>query len=182
MQSPLIKSAEVRKIPPGTIYVDYVSRVPIAFLADYANTAIDAEGVPIPFKPFFTPKKLPEIYLGLDGGERDGLWGNVLEDQRMELALEVLHYLAISYPEEIVKVQRIDVSQSNASSYGQRQVVIVFGEDAERQIVRLIGDNYVEALANYHELRHYLLKSEEAPKIIDLRIPQLAFYVKEGEG
>ena len=66
LSSPLIKDANVRKIRPGTCHVDYTLRKPIAFIGDYTNTAIDANGVVFPFKPFFTPKILPSLYLGED--------------------------------------------------------------------------------------------------------------------
>ena len=74
LDSPIIESAKVQKIEPSTIYVDYTLRTPIAYLCDYSNTLIDKEGVPFPFKPFFTPKNLPEIYVGLENNVFK--WGN----------------------------------------------------------------------------------------------------------
>ena len=86
LASPLIASVELKRIPPGTLYIDYTVRKPIAWLADYNNTALDAGGYLFPAAPFFTPKQLPEIYLvflplearrmtwGAKGGSGSSLW------------------------------------------------------------------------------------------------------------
>ena len=87
--SPLIKKASIKKIPPGTLYIEYQMRVPLAYLGDYTNTALDEEGYLFPFSPFFTPKKLPIIYLGLQ--QDDAQWGMTLkQDQRLQLAFDLL--------------------------------------------------------------------------------------------
>src|SRR5262245_27517132 len=46
--SPLIKSAEIKKMKPGTLLIEYTSRAPVAFLGDFTNTALDDEGFLIP--------------------------------------------------------------------------------------------------------------------------------------
>ena len=71
-KSPFIKSAIVKKLKPKTIYVDYTVREPIAWVGDYENVAIDREGRIFPVFPFFSPKKLPKIFLHLPPfGEAD---------------------------------------------------------------------------------------------------------------
>jgi len=65
---PPIKEAKVKKIWPGTVFVEYTLKKPIAYLADYSNTAVDERGVIFPVKPFIAPKKLPQVYMGLDLG------------------------------------------------------------------------------------------------------------------
>jgi hypothetical protein len=65
LSSPLISQASVSAIKPNILYIDYTSRQPLAFLADFDNVAIDKQGYPFPFAPFFSPKILPLIYLGL---------------------------------------------------------------------------------------------------------------------
>lgn len=54
--SPLISKAEVKLLQSNTLYVDYTVRQPVAWLLDYENVAVDKEGIPIPFFPFFSPK------------------------------------------------------------------------------------------------------------------------------
>lgn len=174
LSHPLIASAVVKKIRPGTVYVDYTLRKPVAFLIDYTNTAIDKEGNPFPFKPFFTPKKLPELYLGLSlysdpeilsGGQ----WNVPLKGKCAELGLKILSELLQIYSTPATSLLRIDVSRAYASSCGQRQIVITLEDRIEREsngnavlmifprILRLNTENYREGLANYRVLQEYLL-------------------------
>ncbi len=186
LASPLIKSAEVKKINPGTIYVDYTIRKPVAYLGDYSNTAIDTEGVVFPFKPFFTPKKLPEIYLGLT--DEDTIqWGAKQQGHRAELALTLFSIISSNYCTENHHLRQIDVSKADAESYGQREIVVIMEEQIKKgdtichcpRILRLDTKNITQALANYMVLNDYLREQEDVyPVVIDLRIPQLAFITK----
>ncbi len=192
--SPLIKKAEVKKIYPGTIHVHYISRVPIAFLVDYANTAIDNEGVIIPIKPFFTPKILPEIYLGLESESATYALGYPIKTRQLSLAKGLLNYLTRNICSDTCQLKRIDVSHAYASSYGQKQIIVVLEEKIEKiknkrsvlshhvRILRLTSDNYEQELKNYLVLQNYLaekIKPTNSDKmqsnVIDLRIPQLGF-------
>lgn len=200
LTSPLITSARVKKIPPGTIYVDYTLRKPIAYLLDSTNTVVDHECVAFPFKPFFTPKKLPEIYLGLDD---QAVWGKPIKDIKCKLAIYLVDLITEHCCKEGSYLIRVDVSDALADSYGQRQIVVIMEDHLEKmgengisekvalpQLLRLSVDNYRQELANYLELRSHLHKeslsklvdhSEKIndPIIIDLRIAELAF-IKKG--
>jgi hypothetical protein len=198
LASPLIKEATVKKIRPGTIYVNYQMRKPVAFLADVTNTALDEEGVAIPFHPFFTPKNLPKLVLGLTPTERVQ-WGKPLASERLKLALSVLAFIA-KYPScERCQLKLLDVSKIDAVSYGQRQLVIELEDRAEKgtgkgtllciypRFLRLTMDDYQSELRHYFILQKYLLRTANIPEgykdpiwkapvmVIDLRIPQLAF-------
>lgn len=192
----LIKSAEVSKIYPGTVHIHYRLRVPVAYLMDFENTAIDKEGVALPFKPYFTPKKLPEIYLGV---KDEKPWRKKMEQKAINLAFEVLKVLKESYSP--TQIQRIDVSQAFSSSYGKRQIVLILEEVYNKpsesgfiktpytRILRLSPSSFPEALKHYGILREHLItqkkilheKTQKSPSfshtaaIIDLRIPHLAF-------
>lgn len=197
ISSPLITSARVKKIPPGTIYIDYSLRKPVAYLLDFTNTAIDSEAVAFPFKPFFTPKKLPDIYLGV--GEQKSLrWGQQIQGIKCRLALYLMNFISENCGSFL---NRIDVSKALDDSYGQRQIVVILEDHVEKMIgsensvtfivphiLRLSVDNFRQELANYLALRPILrekklevsagntekvLRSE--PIIIDLRIPELAY-------
>lgn len=193
LTSPLIKDAEVKKILPGTIYVKYNLRKPIAYLGDYTNTAIDKEGFLIPFNPFFTPKNLPEIILGFqsnDNSEHSGMiwkgWGTPISGMKAELAFKLYHFISSYCCSETSVLKRIDVSRAFASSFGQRQIVIVLEDLVEKKIdrgvsllpvsriLRLSTEAYQQQLAQYLVLRDRL-RSDEAATILDMRIPQLAF-------
>jgi hypothetical protein len=171
---PLIKVAHVKKIHPGIIHIDYSLRKPIAILADYSNTLIDSEGIPFPLKPFFTPKKLPKIYLGIDE-QKVFEWGKQIEDQRFLFAKEILQYLPLLHRSLHTHISLIDVSKAFASSYGERQIVLVEEQEypfPSRRFLRLSTENYVQNLTDYIQMKKVLALHSA---VIDLRIPQLAY-------
>lgn len=205
--SPLIASAKVKRLPPGTLYIDYEVRKPIAWLSDYQNIAIDRKGYLFPVTPFFSPKNLPEIYLGLPAfgemedaqGRAGGSWQAPLQNRYLHLALELLQYLEGSPWKEGLRIKRIDVSNAFAPSLGQREVVLFTEEELsirqkEREILcvfpkilRLSPKEYTQQLSHFLTLRRSMMEDyrrqlagakeggQFAPRIIDLRIPQLAF-------
>ena len=207
LASPLISSAKIKRIPPGTLYVDYSVRKPIAWLSDYQNVAIDREGYLFPATPFFTPKQLPEIYLGLPPfgasedrlGRKGGLWLAPIQNKHLHLAFEILQFLEGSAWKEGLRVQRIDVSNAFAPSLGQREIVLFTEEEiAVKQgesevvcvfpkILRVAPREYAQQLTNFFSLKRSMAEDYKkqlasarqsgrfAPRIVDLRIPQLAF-------
>lgn len=202
---PLITSARVKKILPGMLYVDYTMRKPIAFLLDYANTVVDREGVPFPFKPFITPKKLPEIYLGIDN-DKDFVLGQPIRNDKSKLALYLLDLINQHCCFEKSQLLRVDVSKALADSYGQRQIVVIMEDQIQKkteqgfaivvipQILRLSVDSYRQELANYLAMKSSIIEqgmkdgvkeftkvNRVKPVIVDLRIPQLAYITKSEE-
>ena len=205
--SPLIADAKVKRMPPNTLYIDYEVRKPIAWLSDYKNIGIDQAGYLFPMTPFFSPKNLPEIYLGLPAfnapedsfGRKGGVWLTPMKNRYLHLAFEVLQYLEGSSWKEGLAIKRIDVSNAFAPSLGQREIVLFTEEEVtvrqnEREIVcvfpkilRLAPKEYAQQLANFIALKRSMVEdyrrqiaslqqnSRFAPRIIDLRIPQLAF-------
>ncbi len=178
--SPLISKADVKVIKPGTLYVDYTVRQPVAFLEDYKNVSIDKEGYPFPFAPFFSPKNLPSVYLGLgpfgtssDDPERPTAnWGIPLDGKYAELCLDILAIVSDSKVADLFSVKRIDVSNAFAESFGTREIVIITedvlfkkikGKDVQiclPRILRLSTKNYAQELGNYLKLRQQLLEEE----------------------
>jgi hypothetical protein len=180
--SGLIKEVVIKKISPGTIYLDYTPRQPVAFLIDYTNTMVDMDGVPMPLKPFFTPKILPEIYLGLSESQ-ELQWGIPITGREKELAFALLKFLTLHPSFADSRISRIDVSKAFASSYGQREIIIIFEDFIESSMstctktLRLVADQYEKQLQNYALLRAYMLKEQIVkPTVIDMRIPYVAFY------
>ncbi len=195
--SPLIANAKVKRLPPSTLYIDYEVRKPIARLSDFNNTAIDREGYLFPIDPFFSPKRLPEIYLGLPANT-----GWHVKSPYFDLALEILQFLETAPWKEGLRIKRIDVSNAFAPSLGQREVVLFTEEELSvrkengevicvfPKILRLAPKDYTQQLSNFFALRRTMMEDyrkqvatlEEggrfAPRIIDLRIPQLAFVEK----
>lgn len=204
--SPVIKEAHVKVMPPDTVYVDYTVRLPVAWLCEYENTAMDAEGYLFPVNPFFSPKMLPEISLGLTSFPG---FNQQLEGEEITLAFSLLNILNASSEHELFKVKRIDVARAFADSYGTREIVLMLEDEIHKKIgerecsvilprfLRLSTKNYSQELGNYLNLREKMLQQEEEkwsetwsreqitetasisskapPKIIDLRLSQLAF-------
>lgn len=193
--SPLIKKATVKKILPGTLYVDYQMRTPVAFLGDFANTAIDEEGYLFPFKPFFTPKRLPTFYFGLEKSQLN--WGCCLFDlPSVRLGFNLMREL-VDLESHAFTIKQIDLSQVQADSYGQRQIVVVLEsnsadwlnkEKGDKTIyLRLTSDHVKQELINFQTLYTFLnqgINDEKDPSthqmVIDLRIPHLAFIKRGG--
>lgn len=194
--SPLIEEAHVRRIPPSTLYIDYTARQPIARIGDFENVAMDRTGHIFPLYPFFTPKRLPVVYLGLT--EFSG-WEEPLAGSVVDFAFSLLEKLSSPPWKDLVRIERIDLSHAYAKNLGQREIVLFLEEDLEGaegtlsafpKIVRLspkevdaqlnrlyalnlkMRDDYRAQLATAH------LSGRFAPRIIDLRIPHLAFVEK----
>lgn len=191
LSSPLIRKARVKLILPNTIHVDYTVRTPIAWFYDYSNTFIDAEGYLFPVAPFFSPKTLPEIYLGLqDKQKEEGILTKV-QGRYIDLAFAILSYLDQPVFRDAFTVKRIDVSSAYADSYGKREVVLRIEEDlieGEKlrklpRILRLSTKGYKQELANYLQLQSKFQEDHKTianEKIVDFRISQLAF-IDEGK-
>lgn len=203
VESPVIKEAKVKIKEPGILYIDYTTRQPIALLLDYENVALDQEGCPFPVAPFFTPKKLPEIYLGM---EEELEWNRPITGEKIELAFALLEMINGPIVGDLFNVKRIDVSSACEMSYGRREIVL-FAQDeiyipfqgkevrfVIPRILRLPTKKYAQELGNYLKFREQRLEKEKAelklPKegqtivqcptvTIDLRISQLAF-IEEG--
>jgi hypothetical protein len=163
LASPVIEEAKVKLHELETIYIDYTVRQPVAWLYDFENTAIDAAGYPFPIYPFFSPKKLPEIYVGMS----QIVYGRPLKDKKIELALA---FLEVAAPK--LEVIRLDVSKAFEKSLGQKEVVMMVNEKGFTKTLRLTPKNFAEELGNYLELKE---KLPPKPQVIDLRISKLAF-------
>jgi hypothetical protein len=183
LASPVIKEATITKISPGTLWVDYSLRKPIAILGDYSNTMIDREGIPFPINPFFTPKRLPEIFLGKleeegaedAGGEKKFVWGMKIEGKRLRLAAALLDFFNQHFSNGTTRLERIDVSKAFSLSYGQRQIALILEDSSEKmvngkpllcmypKILRLDTDTYEVQLHHYKALSSHLRQNEILP-------------------
>jgi hypothetical protein len=174
---PLISQARIKRIAPGTLYIDYTIRHPIAWLADYQNCGLDREGCFFPVTPFYSPKNLPEIYLGLapfnmsdpQHGRIRGEWRIATQDKYLLLALDILQMLREMPWRENMRLKRIDVSHAFATSAGQREIVVLtedellFHENDREticifpRILRLPSKDYAQQLSNFLTLRRTML-------------------------
>jgi len=193
--SPVIAEAVIKKIKPNMAYIDYSVRKPIAWAIDFFNAALDGEGVIFPMHPFFSPKKMTEIYFGEKGLDWEGTaaFGSKLKGYRTDLAFSLLEILQ-DKGKDLFFVKRIDVSEALAPNLGKREVIVVleneiYPENKESpkissHFLRLTPKRFSEEIENYLKLRERLLEAESQEpvfsgfykdKIIDLRLAQLAF-------
>ena len=175
LKNPLIKDASIKKILPGTLYVHYQMRNPKAYVGDFLNTAIDEEGILFPFRPFFTPKNLPTLYLGL---KDNYLWGaSLAAHENLLIAFSLLEQCAQLQP---FRLKCIDVAGLQSESYGKRQIIMTLEKQSSPLVyLRLSKDNNKNFLKFFHQLSSYLhekkLYTKAKSLTIDFRIPQLAF-------
>lgn len=190
MASPVIKKAEVRKILPGTLYVQYEIRTPLMLLGNYTNTVIDNNGYRFPLRPFFTPKRLSTLYIKPSRDEQT-IWGSTIQDdESLAMAIRIQN-LFKKYGREDLFIKQIDLSHLKSDSYGQRQIVLILQkliydpldlENEKKIYVRLSPDHYRQGLINFFNLYEKLLRNELTMHndrfVIDFRVPHLAFIKK----
>ncbi|MBA2729038.1 MAG: hypothetical protein H0U49_12810 [Parachlamydiaceae bacterium] len=184
-ECPIIQMAEIQKIMPGTLYIEYSYRKPVAYISDYSNTAVDDQGVLIPFKPYYTPKNIPELIIGFENNPSHLVWGTELRGAKSYLAFSLLKVFNEHFAIEGCTVRCIDISKAFETSCGQREIVISLDERLKppgRRILRLTVEHYPQQLANYLALRPLLNEefvNEEASSlsnlVVDMRIPKLAY-------
>lgn len=168
---PSIKSAAIKKIPPGIVIIEYSLRKPAAFLSDVSNTVVDAERYAFPSHPFFSPKKLPLFLIGPT--QEKISWGKRVSDPKLTLAyeiLEVINELGLGENDLI----KIDVSNVDAMSLGVRKIVVSF----LNLDVLLDPRGFKDGLLRYKALlgKQDLMQSP-LPAMIDLRLPNLGYIV-----
>lgn len=170
LQSPLIKHARVSKQKPSSVYVDYEIRSPIAVLADFSNVAVDAEGYSFPMAPFYSPTKIPEIFLDLKE------LSNKIEGEKIALALSIYKIL-----DEVdlqgARLKRIDVSKAFSESFGKREIILQMENHHQTQILRMSDKNFKTELRNYLSIKDKMIDTKEGKGalVLDLRIAKLAF-------
>lgn len=186
LRFPLIKEATLKRIPPGTLYIDYAIRRPVAYLRDLENTAIDEEGYLIPFKPFFSPKKLPSIEVGIKNEKLK--WGEKLSHPNGELALEIAKSIEELLAKTGLDLTSIDASKAHTASLGDEKVVVTLEEGMSSRSPGAAPLHYTlilnvekvrENLSRFKRLLHSKNELLSRSKVLDLRLDQLAFIAEE---
>ena len=155
---PFIEAVTLEKMLPDTLFVDCALRKPLLELADYDRIAIDLEGYIFPIHFFYTPKRLPKVYLGLGISQplKFDTHSLKLDPQELELILALL--------EKLPDLKMIDLSQLNAETLGRQEIILTLPGN---RYVRLPTRNWEEALAN-------LPKIPSSYQEVDLRYTKLA--------
>lgn len=162
LKSPMIKTVSASYLNPETLYIDYTVRTPSFILLDIENRALDDEGIAIPLTPYFTPKKLPELYLGLQKPEE---FTQVYSQKKRHLTHKLQQILS---PDLV----RVDLSHVEESSLGKEEIVVVVKPKDKYHYLRLPTKGFEKQLSHYLSLKE---KIEEEELIIDLRLSDLAY-------
>jgi|GEM_PF-3033138 len=153
------KKVKMRLQRPGVLIVDYDLYEPYAALGDYENLAVDrAKKHIFPMHPFFTPKKLPEIYLG------------TLSKERMDFAFEVLHYAKKKIQKRYTVIS-VDVGPYFAFKPVKEIILHCKGENDF--FLRLCGDRWKENIAQFINFE----QKEEGSFVVDFRVPGIALWM-----
>lgn len=139
-----VKEVSVKRLPPATLLVEIRLREPIALLGEWTNRGIDADGHIFPLLPFYTPKKLPRLFLG--------------DKTHFPLALKLLS----AFKGE--SLYSLDLEKASHPSFGEREIVLNVGGS----LLRLDPDRWQEGLSKWSRL------PTKEIKIAELRIPNLA--------
>lgn len=132
-------------------------------------------------------------------GREGGSWQKPVGNRYSELAFQILQTFEGSPWKEGLRIKRIDVSNAYAPTLGRREIVIFTEEEISLRkddrelsftfpkILRLAPRDFAHQLQNFFALRRSMIEdyrrqlatvSEStrfAPRIVDLRVPQLAF-------
>ncbi len=178
LQSGVIKDATLSIEQPNTLVIDYTAREPMAYISDYTNLVVDQDGTLFPLAPYYTPKLLPKIYLGI---KMEHIAYGKLEDEKFQVAKGILTFFK-KLDMKSQTVQKIDVSGIRAESIGKQEIVVMLTEELGKKrylrYLRLSPESYLD------EIEHYLtLKQMSMPEdlIIDLRLLPNAYLMPVSE-
>lgn len=193
---PFIEKVKLKKIMPDTLHIDYKVKRPIAKLLDFSNTVMDQEGSTFPLLPYFSPKSLPKVYLGIfeqDPGKQVDP-GKYLSRRSVKT---VLHLLRLAKRHDIT-LNSIDLSSTFTPILGKREIVLeiddTFFYETEKgleresypKVLRLNLSHYEQSLRDYmlicsslrdHAKSHQNKTGKDFPLVlIDFRLSDIAYF------
>jgi hypothetical protein len=187
---PFMKKVSIQRIEPNLLSIEYELRTPKWLLADYENVAIDQDGYLFPITPFFSPKSLPQIFLGLPAfqgepdlqGRRGGTWNQALQGKHMALVRDIFELEKTFHPHfEMVSV---DVQKTFCASKNCEIVLRLKEKKIQgiqdvhicEYLLRLPQEGYKEAITRFfeHKASFEPLRKKEHLLIVDLRLDRIA--------
>ena len=178
LDSGVIKQASLSVEEPNSLVVDYTVREPMAYISDYSNLVVDEQGALFPLLPYFTPKLLPQVYLGV---EINPMAYGLVSDKKFEVAKEIFLYF------EKLNIKRqtllkVDVSNLRAQHLGGQEIIVTLseklGKKNYKRYLRLSCDNYLEEIEHYLNLKQMAVADD---LVVDLRLLPNAYLSRVSE-
>ncbi len=157
---PIFEKVQSEFTPQGELLVSYELRRPAFLLHDFSNCGIDNLGFFIPMAPYYSPKKLTSIFLGIHHLEWNKAY-NIKE------ALEILNFFS-PYQSDDFNIKLIDLSHVKESIPARREIIVTISFAKANHFLRLNPKHLQKALDRY-----VLLFKE--PKLQDQMIRDVVF-------
>ncbi len=119
---PVILDAMVDIIPPDTLYVDYTVRDPKLVLGNWENTAVDTDLTFFPLYPYYTPKKLPKVFIS---DINEVKWGEKSRSSELNLTIELVKNWEDPLYSRGIAIREVDVSHAFIPKLGDREIVFL---------------------------------------------------------
>ncbi|MBU1083585.1 MAG: hypothetical protein KKG84_00695 [Candidatus Omnitrophica bacterium] len=149
------KRVEVRRILPDTLYVEIISREPIAVIDSLGGVIIDREGFVLDIGN--EPKNLTKI-IGVNFIFKSPAKGSIISNRNLDKALVLLKAVDEIFSGTRTEVDSIDVSDSRNTTLSVKGVLIKMGADNFRskleKLREIIRDPDMDIVdMNYIDLR-----------------------------
>lgn len=141
---PIFKTIEAEFTKEGQLLVNYHLRNPHFSLKDYTNCGVDEEGFIIPLTSFYTPKKLPQIYLGLEEL-------SFTKSHDTQIANQIIDFFRKNRLDQLT-VSLIDLSKTNRMLKSHKEVIVIIEFLDKKHYLRIHPENVDKALARYISL------------------------------
>jgi hypothetical protein len=141
---PIFKSIHAEFTKEGELEVNYHLRSPQYTLKDFSNCGVDEEGYLFPLAPFYTPKKLTQIYLGLQDL-------NFSKKHYVLLANQIIEFFNLNKLDQL-SIALIDLSKMNSNLKSHQEVIVTIEFLDKKHYLRIHPQNMDKALTRYVSL------------------------------
>lgn len=158
----IFRKIRLEKKRPDCLVVLYELYEPIALVLDQNNTLLNIEGKVMPYRPYFSPKKLVKVILG-----ENLPWGEKIGEERWELLQK-----ALTLDEKILQ---IDLRSSSEKKKQKKELVFEVARGDFTDWVRLNPASLLEEWKKYSSIQKLL---PPLSQIVELRYQDMALFEK----
>jgi hypothetical protein len=141
---PIFQKVQAHISSRGELEVAYDLKKPHFLLLDFSNLAIDPNGYVFPLKPFFSPKKLTQVYLGISQVD----WNH---KNNVESALKIQSLLDENL-QELVDIETIDLSGLKVQATSLKHIVVTISYKNTKHYLRLSQEGLEKGVLCYISL------------------------------